>query len=159
SRPPRLLPELLVILWTRLREQWRQNPGFVTAAAAGSLGLLLTLAIVIQGGIELLDDSTPDDLTEDFAAADLGDPDDGRRADLAGIFDESADGARPPGRLSDNDEPDIDWDSNTPSARQIAASDRYAKSDSDRSDGRRAPVRTRILDEADDNSLDESELE
>ena len=47
-------------LWLRLRVRWRHNPGFVAAAAAGSIGLLLALVIAIQGGMRLLDDTSAD---------------------------------------------------------------------------------------------------
>jgi len=147
--PEKGLPERLIDLWPWLVGQWRQNPGFVAAAAAGSMGLLLTLVIVIQGGIELMDDSSADDETTDrFAAAELGEPSDAPGESFAGLFDESARRDRAPARLTDNDEPDIDWDAPLP-ARKIAAADRYPKIANDTSAGTpRRFERTRDLDQS-----------
>jgi hypothetical protein len=72
-RSIRDVPAILVELWLRLRIRWRHNPGFVAAAAAGSIGLLLALAMAIQGGIRLLEDVPPgDELAEADTFAALG---------------------------------------------------------------------------------------
>ena len=69
----REIPAALVELWLRLRVRWRHNPGFVAAAAAGSIGLLLALVMAIQGGIRLLDEIPPgDELSEVDTYAALG---------------------------------------------------------------------------------------
>lgn len=60
-------------IWLRLRR--RHNPGFVTAAAAGSIGLLLTLLLLLNGGFGLGGadkNSEPEVATE----TDLGAPSD-----------------------------------------------------------------------------------
>src|SRR5262249_13955742 len=52
---------------------WRHNPGFVAAAAAGSLGLVLALGLVIHGGLRLLSGTPEDtDLPEETSTDDLG---------------------------------------------------------------------------------------
>ncbi len=72
-RSIREIPAALIELWLRLRVRWRHNPGFVAAAAAGSIGLLLALVMAIQGGIRLLDEIPPgDELSEVDTYAALG---------------------------------------------------------------------------------------
>jgi hypothetical protein len=52
--------------WSRATSRWQQNPGFVAAAAAGSIGLLLTIVLGLQGAIRLLDDtSRTDEVVDD----------------------------------------------------------------------------------------------
>lgn len=43
-----------MLWWRQGRERFRQNPGFVTAAVSGSLGLILALLMLIHGGVRLL---------------------------------------------------------------------------------------------------------
>jgi hypothetical protein len=64
---------MLAERWLWLRVRWRHNPGFVAAAAAGSIGLILALGLVIQGGIRLLSDTAAvDEVEEDSPAVVLG---------------------------------------------------------------------------------------
>jgi hypothetical protein len=156
-KPYKSLPELLMSLWPLVKRQWRKNPGFVAATAAGSLGLLLTLAIVIQGGIELLDGPSADsEIGDDLAVADLGEPEDSMNGSLARLFDESTADERPIDRLRDNQEPDDDWDSRRP-VRAVAAAERFSRSlsDEERDFARRS--RSRILDRSEDDSEKEAD--
>jgi hypothetical protein len=66
--------------WQRLEKHWEDNPGFVAAAAAGSLGLLLTAAMLMNAGIGWLQ-QTPvgeelADESRDLDESDLGDSSD-----------------------------------------------------------------------------------
>jgi hypothetical protein len=89
--------------WMKVKSRWRQNPGFVAAAAAGTIGIGLAIVLGIQGGLRLLDDPEPgDDLAGDSSSTDLGDPDGdlsgGVRNDLRDLFNEPEPPARPPRR-------------------------------------------------------------
>jgi uncharacterized repeat protein (TIGR01451 family) len=88
--------------WMKVKSRWRQNPGFVAATAAGTIGIGLAIVLGIQGGLRLLDDPEPgDDLASD-ASTDLGDADGGlaggAQSDLRGLFDEPEAPARAPRR-------------------------------------------------------------
>src|SRR5262245_46948636 len=64
-------------IWNGLTTRWRRNPGFVTAAAAGSIGLALAVLLGIQGALRLFDpDPTAGTLEDEFTNAVLNDPDD-----------------------------------------------------------------------------------
>ncbi len=154
-QPRRSLPEQLMNFWPLVKHQWRKNPGFVAATAAGSLGLLLTLAIVIQGGIELLDGPPADDQLTNDVAADLGEPDDSTDGSLTGLFDESSAAERSPGRLNGNEEPEDDGNTEPPT-RRVAAADRYSNIENiDERERSRRP-RSRTRDPFDDRSPDDA---
>lgn len=61
--------------WIWLRIRFRHNPGFVTAAAAGSIGLVLTLLLLLNGGFGYFGGAKPDE-SEVADQADLGEPSD-----------------------------------------------------------------------------------
>jgi hypothetical protein len=57
-----------------MKSRWRHNPGFLAAAAAGSIGLLLAVVLGLQGAFRLLDDTpTGEDLSDDSLTAFPGD--------------------------------------------------------------------------------------
>jgi hypothetical protein len=61
-----------------LANRWRHNPGFIAAAAAGSIGLVLAFVLGLQGAWRFLDgEPADDDLLYGSAPITLGDPDDG----------------------------------------------------------------------------------
>lgn len=64
-QPVRWVLALFAEGWLRLEQRWEDNPGFVAAAAAGSLGLLLTAAMLINAGLGWMQDPSADD---EFAA-------------------------------------------------------------------------------------------
>lgn len=66
----------LVQLWLHLRIRWRHNPGFVAAATAGSLGLILALGLVVHSGIQMLNGKPKgDQAADDASLAELSDAD------------------------------------------------------------------------------------
>lgn len=65
----RRLPARLLQLGPRLKARWRQNPGFVAAAAAGSIGLILALGLAIHGGMSWMNEAPPAELADDSASA------------------------------------------------------------------------------------------
>ena len=56
-QPVRCTLELLATNWLCLEQRWEDNPGYVAAAAAGSLGLLLTAAMLINAGLGWLQET------------------------------------------------------------------------------------------------------
>ncbi len=70
------MPALSAEFWSKVKVRWRHNAGFVAAAAAGSIGLVLAVVLGIQGAYRLLEgEPAGDDLTEGSPSAVLGDPD------------------------------------------------------------------------------------
>jgi hypothetical protein len=62
--------------WSKVKVRWRHNPGFLAAAAAGSIGLVLAIVLGIQGAFRIVDNEpTGDDLAYESPSAALGDPD------------------------------------------------------------------------------------
>ena len=89
--------------WMKVKTRWRHNPGFVAAAAAGTIGIVLAIVLGVQGGLRLLDDPEPgDDVAGDSSAADLGDSDGdlsgGARDELRDLFNEPEAPSRAPRR-------------------------------------------------------------
>ena len=76
-QPVRCTLELLATNWLRLEQRWEDNPGFVAAAAAGSLGLLLTAAMLVNAGLDWLQETpTGDEIaleSSNFVDPELGD--------------------------------------------------------------------------------------
>ena len=98
-----------------------RTPGSSRLRRPGQWGLLLTLVIVIQGGIELLNETPAgDELTDNFAA-DLGEPAEATSENLAGLFDEGSGRIRPLERLTDNERTGHRLGRDASSPRQIAA--------------------------------------
>jgi uncharacterized repeat protein (TIGR01451 family) len=88
--------------WMKVKTRWRHNPGFVAAAAAGTIGIALAIVLGVQGGLRLLDDPEPgDDLATD-SSTELGDADGGlsggAQSDLRDLFEESEPPVRAPRR-------------------------------------------------------------
>src|SRR5262245_39599173 len=115
--------------WMKVKSRWRQNPGFVAAAAAGTIGIALAVVPGIQGGLKLLDDPGPgDDLASD-SSTHLGDADGslagGPQNDLRNLFDETETPARAPRRparaIRSNDDL-LDDEESTPEPKTIASS-------------------------------------
>ena len=90
-QPVRYTLALLADAWVRLEKRWEDNPGFVAAAAAGSLGLLLTAALLMNAGLDWLQDTPVEDELAaelpDSAEADIGE----RGAAESDLGDSSAD--------------------------------------------------------------------
>ena len=118
--------------WLRLEQRWEDNPGFVAMTAAGSLGLLLTAAMLINSGLGWLQDDRPagDDVavespdSEDVDAAKASDA----QSDLGDANDDEifiAKGRKPNTKaFQDTDDADDDSDPSTESkapARSIVS--------------------------------------
>ena len=77
-QPVQCTLELLAKNWLRLEQRWEDNPGFVAAAVAGSLGLLLTAAMVINAGFAWLQETPAGDElaveSPDFGEPGLAEP-------------------------------------------------------------------------------------
>jgi uncharacterized repeat protein (TIGR01451 family) len=122
-------------LWMKVKTRWRHNPGFVAAAAAGSIGLVLAIVLGIQGGLRLLDDPEPgDDVANDSSSTELGDPDAGLSGgvgdELRNLFDDPEAPTRAPRRPArgarSNDDliVELDDESETMSEPKMIASSR-----------------------------------
>jgi uncharacterized repeat protein (TIGR01451 family) len=64
-------------LWQWLEQKWEDNPGYVAAATAGSIGILLALSLIISSGADWFNgppDEQPPAVAQDEFADDLGDP-------------------------------------------------------------------------------------
>lgn len=61
-----------LLLWQRLEEHWEENPGYVAAATAGTIGILLALALMISAGIDWYN-GPADDPAPTVAKSELGD--------------------------------------------------------------------------------------
>jgi hypothetical protein len=82
------MPALPAEFWSKFGDRWRHNPGFVAAAAAGSLGLVLAIVLGIQGAFRLLDgEPAADDPTDSSSSMALGDPADGFASTQGERFD------------------------------------------------------------------------
>src|SRR5262245_830602 len=113
----------------KVKSRWRQNPGFVAAAAAGTIGIGLAIVLGVQGGLRLLDDPEPgDDVTSD-SSSDLGEADGslagGPQNDLRNLFDEPetpARASRRPARATRSNDDLLDDEETTPEPKTIASS-------------------------------------
>ena len=59
--PARCTLALIAENWLRLEQRWEDNPGFVAMTAAGSLGLLLIAAMLINAGMGWIPETPSDD--------------------------------------------------------------------------------------------------
>ena len=70
------LPGKIAQAWSPLKERARKNPGFLAAAGAGTLGLLLALGLLVNAGLNWLNgpaDESPDStFTQDDPSSQLG---------------------------------------------------------------------------------------
>ncbi len=102
-------------VWKRLEKRWADNPGFVAATAAGSVGLLLLAAMLFNAGIGWLqDDPIPDDVATDSSGGDVSDdpgnsePDLGEAASDELLFVKGR--TKTKNAFQDDDDPGIDTD-------------------------------------------------
>src|SRR5262245_14214301 len=58
--------------WMKVKSRWRQNPGFVAAAAAGTIGIGLAIVLGTPGGLRLRDVLEPGDHLANDSSPALG---------------------------------------------------------------------------------------
>lgn len=115
-RSIREIPAALIELWLRLRVRWHHNPGFVAAAVAGSIGLVLAVVLAVQGGLRLLEENPAGDgLNEDYPSAVLGATFDSD-ADATDPFSEEGARSRLNARLANPDDEE-QWNPPAPASQ------------------------------------------
>ncbi|MBS0262469.1 MAG: hypothetical protein JSS02_11010 [Planctomycetes bacterium] len=146
-----------VWLWKWLENRWAENPGYVAAATAGVVGIILAVSLMVSAGIDLFSEPADPSATlaqDDIGEEELGEPtgDFSRRstADTADDLrnpgsqfepsdtDDSTDPFRKPLKSSRprpvaiDDDPleDDDFPEATPPAKSLASRDRTTRSDS-----------------------------
>lgn len=96
-----------VSLWRRVEQRWDENPGYVAATTAGTIGILLALSLMVNAGIDWFN-GPPDEppaVAQADADDDLGDSDDEVMRGLRRVDpDEDDESPIPP--LSRREEPD-----------------------------------------------------
>jgi hypothetical protein len=87
--------------WIWLRLRFRHNPGFVTAAITGSIGLVLTLLLLLNGGIGLNATGKSEESDQDVTAnlGTEGDLPPAEKTDDANLALDLRVSSAPPGRL------------------------------------------------------------
>jgi hypothetical protein len=58
--------------WQRVEKRWEENPGYVAAATAGTIGIILALSLMVNAGLDWFG-GPPDDQISTVAEDDLGD--------------------------------------------------------------------------------------
>ncbi len=95
------------LLWKRIEQRWDENPGYVAATTAGTIGILLALSLMVNAGIDWFN-GPPDEqpaVAQADADDDLGDSDDEVMRGLRRV-DPDEDDDLPFQSTSRRDEPD-----------------------------------------------------
>jgi hypothetical protein len=152
--PLRCTLALIAEGWLRLEQRWEDNPGFVAMTAAGSLGLLLTAAMLFNSGLSWLKDDTPagDDVAVESPDEDgnSGNADAAKANDAQSDLGDASDDkiffvkGRKPNKKAFEDTDDADDDSDPFAESKAPARPIVSRIDED------------VMDDADDNAAEET---